>query len=213
MGFYFLLSLSLRLSIIITRLLLHHFFEEFSHTDRLEVSCLVSFVFFQHGAYVLVSDCCIEFEWSSLKLFPELSHMKKHFCPFDGDSISNLLVPLCSCQLPFPFMSSACSPWFGQIFNKPLNPPSYSYIYALCFQQSFYFLSFCIALVYHFNIEGLLMTPNTATAYLGRHSTMFTNCFFRSHGPLALNSTGSDSICMQHSTIRRLGRNIFDFRC
>ena len=102
MGFYFLLSLSLRLSIIITRLLLHHFFEEFSHTDRLEVSCLVSFVFFQHGAYVLVSDCCIEFEWSSLKLFPELSHMKKRFCPFEWDSISNLGT-LC-CQLLFPFV-------------------------------------------------------------------------------------------------------------
>ena len=211
MGFYFLLSLSLRLSIIITRLLLHHFFEEFSHIGRLEASCLVSFKCFQHGAYVLVADCCIEFEWSSLKLFPELSHMKKRFCPFEWYSISNLGT-LCY-QLLFPFVFCFLTLVWSNL-QQAFNPPSYSYNYALCFQQSFYFLSFCIVLAYDFNIvEGLLMTPNAATTYLG-HSTMFPNCFFRSHGPLALNSTASDSICMQDSTtIRRLGRNIFDFQC
>jgi hypothetical protein len=52
-------TLLLWLSIILNRIVLHHFFEELGH--RFE-ACLVSFKIFEHDACVLASDCRIEFE-------------------------------------------------------------------------------------------------------------------------------------------------------
>ena len=127
-----------------------------------------------------------------------------------------------SCLLTSVFLRSV-----GQIFNQLLlNLCGYSYICALCFQQSFSFLSVCVALLCNLNaialVDGSQRSHNTNGtssshsnfAHTLRHSPMFPNCFFKLHAPLALrNSSAGASICMQHSILPRFGHNIMDFRC
>ena len=160
------------------------------------------------------------FEWLSLKLFPELSQMKKGFCPFEWGLISKSV-----CFLnPSFLLTSVLLHLVGQIFNQLLNLCSYSYICALGLQQSFSFLLVCIPLVCNLNVmvlvdgsQGIHNTDGTSSSHTNfahtlRRSPMFPGCFFKLHTPLALNSSAGACICMQHSTILpRLGHNIMDF--